>query len=51
MRIIDDLAVLNRSQWATFIASALGWTLDAFDFFLMVFVIRAVAHDFQRADL
>jgi SHS family lactate transporter-like MFS transporter len=47
MRIIDDLAVLNRAQWATFIASVLGWTLDAFDFFLMVFVIRAVAHDFN----
>jgi SHS family lactate transporter-like MFS transporter len=47
MKIIEDLAVLNRTQWATFIASVLGWTLDAFDFFLMVFVIRAVAHDFH----
>jgi MFS transporter, SHS family, lactate transporter len=27
-------------------ASFLGWTLDAFDFFLMVFVIKDVAHDF-----
>jgi SHS family lactate transporter-like MFS transporter len=27
-------------------ASFLGWTLDAFDFFLMVFVIKDVAHSF-----
>ena len=27
-------------------ASYLGWTLDAFDFFLMVFVIKDVAHEF-----
>lgn len=27
-------------------ASYLGWMLDAFDFFLMVFVIKDVAHDF-----
>jgi SHS family lactate transporter-like MFS transporter len=27
-------------------ASFLGWTLDAFDFFLMVFVIKDVAHEF-----
>jgi SHS family lactate transporter-like MFS transporter len=47
MRIIEDLAVLNRAQWAAFIASVLGWTLDAFDFFLMVFVVKAVAHDFH----
>ena len=47
MKIIEDLAVLNREQWAAFVASVLGWTLDAFDFFLMVFVVRAVAHDFH----
>jgi MFS transporter, SHS family, lactate transporter len=27
-------------------ASFLGWTLDAFDFFLLVFVIQDVAHEF-----
>jgi SHS family lactate transporter-like MFS transporter len=47
MQILEDLAVLNRAQWAAFIASVLGWTLDAFDFFLMVFVVKAVAHDFH----
>jgi SHS family lactate transporter-like MFS transporter len=47
MKIIDDLAVLNRAQWAVFIASVLGWTLDAFDFFLMVFMVKSIAHDFH----
>jgi MFS transporter, SHS family, lactate transporter len=47
MKIIEDLAVLNRDQRATFIASVLGWTLDAFDFFLMVFVVKAIAKDFH----
>jgi SHS family lactate transporter-like MFS transporter len=47
MKILDDLAALNRDQRATFIASVLGWTLDAFDFFLMMFVVKAVAKDFH----
>ena len=37
---------LDRNQRSTFIASFLGWTLDAFDFFLMVFVLRAIAEEF-----
>jgi SHS family lactate transporter-like MFS transporter len=47
MRILDDLKALNGDQRAAFLASVLGWTLDAFDFFLMVFMIKAIAHDFQ----
>jgi MFS transporter, SHS family, lactate transporter len=31
------------------IASFLGWTLDAFDFFVLVFVLPAVAADFGRS--
>jgi SHS family lactate transporter-like MFS transporter len=30
------------------LASFLGWTLDAFDFFILVFVLPAVAHDFGK---
>ena len=41
-----ELRQLDTSQRAAFIASWLGWTLDAFDFFLLVFVVRAIAHDF-----
>jgi SHS family lactate transporter-like MFS transporter len=47
MKIIEDLAVLTRAQWAVFIASVLGWTLDAFDFFLMVFMLGAIGKDFH----
>ncbi|MEA3050437.1 MAG: transporter, family, lactate transporter [Sphingomonadales bacterium] len=37
---------LTRSQKSAILASYLGWTLDAFDFFLMVFSIEAIARDF-----
>jgi SHS family lactate transporter-like MFS transporter len=33
----------------TLFASFLGWALDAFDFFVLVFVISAVAADFHRS--
>ena len=39
------LGSLSREQRNTFIASFLGWTLDAFDFFLVVVVLRHVASD------
>jgi SHS family lactate transporter-like MFS transporter len=32
----------------TFIASFLGWTLDAFDFFLLTFVITRIATNFNK---
>ena len=37
---------LNRIQRRTFVACFLGWALDAFDFFLLTFVIVPMAHDF-----
>src|ERR1044071_8967988 len=37
---------LTRDQRNTFIACFLGWALDAFDFFLLTFVIVPMAHDF-----
>src|SRR6184192_1732336 len=37
---------LDRGQRHTFVACFLGWALDAFDFFLLTFVIAAMAHDF-----
>ncbi|HEX4210962.1 MAG TPA: hypothetical protein VHY56_11250, partial [Candidatus Binataceae bacterium] len=33
----------------TLLASFLGWALDAFDFFVLVFVLPAVARDFHRS--
>ncbi len=32
----------------TVLASFLGWTLDAFDFFILIFVMPAVAREFHR---
>ncbi|PZR74203.1 MAG: MFS transporter [Chthoniobacterales bacterium] len=40
---------LNRAQRNTFIACFLGWALDAFDFFLLTFVIPPLAHEFHRS--
>jgi len=41
--------ILNRDQRNTFIACFLGWSLDAFDFFLLTFVVSSVGHDFGRS--
>jgi MFS transporter, SHS family, lactate transporter len=43
LRLFKDL---NRDQRNTFLACFLGWALDAFDFFLLTFVIAPMAHDF-----
>jgi SHS family lactate transporter-like MFS transporter len=37
---------LDRNQRNTFLACFLGWALDAFDFFLLTFVIEPMAGDF-----
>ncbi len=46
MGVLAELSQLDRQQRSAFVASFLGWTLDAFDFFLMVFILRAVAQEF-----
>ena len=38
---------LNPTQRNTFIASFLGWTLDAFDFFVVSFVVTHISTDFK----
>jgi len=43
---LDALRGWTSAQKHVVAASYLGWTLDAFDFFLMVFVIKDVAHAF-----
>jgi SHS family lactate transporter-like MFS transporter len=37
-------------QNAAVAASFLGWTLDAFDYFLVVYCLTAIARDFHRSD-
>jgi SHS family lactate transporter-like MFS transporter len=46
MSLIADLKSLERSQRSAIWASYLGWTLDAFDYFLMVFMFSAIAKEF-----
>ena len=47
MEAIQLFKSLNRDQRNTFAACFLGWTLDAFDFFLLTFVVRNVSADFS----
>ncbi|HXD46967.1 MAG TPA: MFS transporter [Pseudolabrys sp.] len=42
-----DLRALNARQRNAIVASYLGWTLDAFDFFLLVFVLKDIAAEFH----
>src|SRR5437764_1261290 len=46
MSLIADLKSLEPSQRSAIWASYLGWTLDAFDYFLMVFMLSAIAREF-----
>src|SRR5467141_4898338 len=39
-----------RDQNATVAAGFLGWMLDAFDFFLVVFSLTAIAKEFNKSD-
>jgi len=43
------LAAERANQWNALLASFLGWTLDAFDFFLLVLVLDSVAADLGRS--
>lgn len=49
MGVRADLGELDRAQWSAVIASFLGWTLDAFDFFLVVMCLTAIAKDFNKS--
>jgi SHS family lactate transporter-like MFS transporter len=42
-------AETRANQRNAVLAGFLGWTLDAFDFFILVFVLLPVAHDFGRS--
>jgi SHS family lactate transporter-like MFS transporter len=49
MIIVDDLKALNKQQRAAFVASFLGWSLDAFDYFLLTFIVADIAKDFHES--
>jgi MFS transporter, SHS family, lactate transporter len=50
MPFLSVLRELDSRQRSVVFASFLGWTLDAFDYFLLVFVIPEVAKDFKVDD-
>lgn len=47
MEFIGHFRRLNATQRKTFIACFLGWSLDAFDFFILVFCVSALATQFH----
>lgn len=47
MSALASLRALTPQQRNTVIASYLGWTLDAFDFFILVFVLKYIAEEFH----
>ena len=47
MNFVREIRALTASQRSTFTACFLGWTLDAFDFFLLTVCLKAIAVDFH----
>lgn len=47
MRFFSHFSALTSRQRHAFTACFLGWSLDAFDFFLLVFCVSAIAADFH----
>jgi SHS family lactate transporter-like MFS transporter len=47
MSILGNFRELTSAQRNTFIACFLGWSLDAFDFFILVFCVSAIAAEFH----
>jgi len=47
MAFLSELRLVSAAQRRTFAACFLGWTLDAFDFFLLTVCLKAIAADFH----
>ena len=47
MALLRELRSLNAVQRNTFAACFLGWTLDAFDYFLLTLCLTSIAADFH----
>src|ERR1700745_277027 len=46
---LESSSLSRSDQWAPWTASFLGWTLDAFDFFVLVFLVDTLAAQFRVA--
>lgn len=49
MSITTPFTALTRAQRNAFVAAVAGWALDAFDFFLFVFAVHAIAGEFRTS--
>lgn len=47
---MDSIKETRRNQRNALVASFLGWTLDAFDFFIVAMVLTDVARDFHKSE-
>ncbi len=45
--MLSELRMLNSVQRKTVLASFLGWTLDSFDYFVLIYAAKAIASDFH----
>jgi MFS transporter, SHS family, lactate transporter len=45
--VLEPFRALTRDQRHAYLACFLGWALDAFDFFILIFALSAIAHDFH----
>src|SRR5689334_3724002 len=45
-----DEPISAADSWSALIAGFLGWTLDAFDFFLVVYCLTAIGREFHQSD-
>ncbi len=45
--LFSQFSALSIEQRHTFVACLLGWALDAFDFFILVFAVNAISLDFH----
>lgn len=51
MNALSLMRSLNRNQRNTFLASFLGWTLDAFDFFMVTLVVPRLSTDLRQSTI
>lgn len=47
MQVFDHFRQLSSRQFHAFSAAFLGWTLDSFDYFLLIFCVPAIAAEFH----
>ena len=45
------MTTLNAAQKKTVLAAYLGWALDAFDFFLLTFLLKDIAQELKVGPL